>query len=55
MVWEVEFTDPAREWIEALDDDDFDAMAGVIDLLEQHGQRSDVQPLTASKAPGTTT
>jgi hypothetical protein len=35
--WEIEFTDQAREWIESLDDDDYDAMAGVIDLLERDG------------------
>ena len=35
--WEVEFTDQAAEWLESLDDDDYDAMAGVIDLLEQDG------------------
>jgi len=34
--WEVEFTDQAAEWLESLDDD-YDAMAGVIDLLEQDG------------------
>jgi hypothetical protein len=34
---EIEFTDQAREWIEALDEDDYDAIAGVVDLLEQHG------------------
>jgi hypothetical protein len=35
--WEIEFTDQAREWIESLDDKDYDAMAGVIDLVEQYG------------------
>lgn len=35
--WEIEFTHQAQAWIESLDDDDFDAVAGVIDLLEQHG------------------
>jgi hypothetical protein len=35
--WEIEFTDQAREWIESLDDNDYDAMAGVIDLLGQDG------------------
>lgn len=35
--WEVEFTNEARDWIESLDNDDYDAMAGVIDLLEQDG------------------
>jgi hypothetical protein len=35
--WEIEFTDQARDWILSLDDDDYDAMAGVIDLLEQNG------------------
>lgn len=37
MSWEIEFTDRAREWIESLDDDDYDTMAGVVDLLEQDG------------------
>ena len=37
--WEIKLTDPAREWIESLDDEDYEAMAGVIDLLEQEGPR----------------
>jgi hypothetical protein len=35
--WEVELTNQAAEWLESLDNDDYDAMAGVIDLLEQEG------------------
>lgn len=37
MSWEIEFIDQARDWILSLDDDDYDAMAGVIDLLAQNG------------------
>ncbi|WP_249021616.1 type II toxin-antitoxin system RelE/ParE family toxin [Conexibacter sp. S30A1] len=37
MAWEIELTDQARDWIESLDDDDYDSMAGVLDLLEQLG------------------
>jgi len=37
LSWEIEFPDQAREWIESLDDEDYDAMAGVVDLLEQYG------------------
>ena len=39
--WEIEFTDQARDWISSLNDEDYDAMAGVIDLLEQHGPTLD--------------
>ena len=37
MSWEVELTDQAKEWLESLGDEDYDAMAGVIDLLHQDG------------------
>lgn len=37
MSWEIELTDQAQEWIESLDDADYNAMAGVLDLLEQDG------------------
>jgi hypothetical protein len=35
--WEIELTDQARDWLESLTDDEYDSMAGVIDLLEQDG------------------
>jgi hypothetical protein len=36
-VWEVELTDQATEWLLSLSQADRTAMAGAIDLLEQHG------------------
>jgi hypothetical protein len=37
MVWEIELTDQATEWLLSLDQTDRAAIAGAIDLLEQYG------------------
>jgi len=36
-VWEIELTDQASEWLLSLDQEEREAMAGSIDLLEQLG------------------
>jgi hypothetical protein len=35
--FEIEFTDEAKKWIMGLDDEDFAAIAGALDLLEEQG------------------
>ena len=37
MVWEIELTDEATEWLLSLDQTDRAAIIGAIDLLEQYG------------------
>jgi hypothetical protein len=37
VAWDVFFTEVAEEWILGLGDDDYEAMMGAIELLEQHG------------------
>jgi hypothetical protein len=50
--WEIEMIDQARDWLESLTDDEYDSMAGVIDLLEQDGPslgRPAVDSISASR------
>jgi hypothetical protein len=37
MTWIVEVTDECRAWLEALDEEDFDAVHYAVDLLTEHG------------------
>lgn len=52
MLWEIEMTDQARDWLDSLTNDEYDSMAGVIDLLEQNGPslgRPAVDSMSASR------
>lgn len=37
MAWNLEVTDECRTWLEALDEEDFDAVHYSVDLLVEHG------------------
>ena len=54
-VWEIEFTNQAQEWIESLDDDDYDAVAGVAICLSNTARHLAVRLSIGSTAHAITT